>query len=290
LEHQPLASFFSGIALFVVLGPLLFLLLVSVAGIPVIPFVICALIVAALFGKVAVYAFTGQQIGRGLRLKDLSLPLVLLLGTILFYLIYMVPVLGFAVWGIATLFGVGAVLLSAFGSLRPEPAASVGFVPPPAAAPGSASLGSAESASAMPSAPPAVTAIPPVVSALDVALLPRVGFWRRLLATALDFVLLCLLIPVAGPFFLVIWAAYHVAMWSWKGTTIGGIVMSVKIVRTDGKPVDFAVALVRSLSSFFSAFALFLGFFWAGWDRERQAWHDKIAGTIVVRVPRVSLI
>jgi uncharacterized RDD family membrane protein YckC len=125
-----------------------------------------------------------------------------------------------------------------------------------------------------------------LLSASEAALLPHVGFWRRLLATILDFVLLCLLIPLTGPLFLIIWAAYHVVMWSWIGTTIGGIVMRIKIVRLDGQPIDFAVALVRSLSSFFSAFALFLGFFWAGWDRERQAWHDKIAGTFVVRIPK----
>ncbi len=35
-----------------------------------------------------------------------------------------------------------------------------------------------------------------------------------------------------------------------------------------------------------SALAMFLGFFWAGWDPEMQSWHDRIAGTIVVRVPK----
>jgi uncharacterized RDD family membrane protein YckC len=29
-----------------------------------------------------------------------------------------------------------------------------------------------------------------------------------------------------------------------------------------------------------------LGFFWIAFDHERQAWHDKIAGTVVVRVPK----
>jgi uncharacterized RDD family membrane protein YckC len=129
------------------------------------------------------------------------------------------------------------------------------------------------------------------ITAPDFALLPRVGFWRRFCATTLDFLLLCLLIHLTGPLFLGVWAAYHILMWAWQGTTIGGIIMGMKIVRTDGQPINFGVALVRSLSSFFSAFALFLGFFWAGWDRERQAWHDKIAGTIVVKVPRgVALI
>ena len=30
----------------------------------------------------------------------------------------------------------------------------------------------------------------------------------------------------------------------------------------------------------------FLGFLWIAWDAERQAWHDKIAGTVVLKLPR----
>jgi uncharacterized RDD family membrane protein YckC len=57
-------------------------------------------------------------------------------------------------------------------------------------------------------------------------------------------------------------------------------------VRTDGRPINFSVALVRSLLSIFSMMVIFLGFLWAAWDREKQTWHDKIAGTVVVKVPR----
>ena len=80
--------------------------------------------------------------------------------------------------------------------------------------------------------------------------------------------------------------AYHFALWSWKGTTLGGIVLGIQIVRTDGRPIDYGVALVRCLSAIFSALALCLGFFWVAWDRDKQSWHDKIAGTVIVRVPR----
>jgi uncharacterized RDD family membrane protein YckC len=45
------------------------------------------------------------------------------------------------------------------------------------------------------------------------------------------------------------------------------------------------------LASVFSAVALGLGFFWAGWTRNRQSWHDRIAGTVIVRMPKgMSLI
>lgn len=283
VEQQPVVSFFVGLLLFVLLGPLLFLLVVSVAGILVIPFVVCALVAATLFGKIAVYSYAGQQVSRQFPALNLTLPGVLLLGFVLFYILYMVPILGFAVWGVVTLIGFGAVLLASFGSFRrDEPSRPVPFA-----------MGAGAGADPFPTADLGTStgAFPPMLAPSDVVLLPRVGFWRRFCAASLDFILLGLLLHVTGPFFIAVWAGYHVAMWAWKGTTIGGIVMNIKVVRTDGQPVDFAVALVRSLSSFFSAFALFLGFFWAGWDRERQAWHDKIAGTVVVKVPKgMSLI
>jgi uncharacterized RDD family membrane protein YckC len=75
-------------------------------------------------------------------------------------------------------------------------------------------------------------------------------------------------------------------MWTWKGTTIGGIVLNLKVVRHDGGPLNFLVAFVRALAAAFSAMVFFLGFFWIGWGGEKQGWHDKIAGTVVVRLPR----
>ena len=48
----------------------------------------------------------------------------------------------------------------------------------------------------------------------------------------------------------------------------------------------FAEALVRGLTGIFSLAVVGLGFFWILRDPERQAWHDRIAGTYVVKVPR----
>ena len=41
-------------------------------------------------------------------------------------------------------------------------------------------------------------------------------------------------------------------------------------------------ALARILLFNLSAIVFFLGFFWVIFDRNRQAWHDKIVGTYVV--------
>ena len=117
-------------------------------------------------------------------------------------------------------------------------------------------------------------------------LLPRAGFWIRFLASMLDWILLSLLVPVAGPLIVLVAVVYFVAMWTWRGTTVGSLVFGLKVVCTNGEPVNLMIALVRSLASVFSGLVLFLGFFWAGWDREKQSWHDKIAGTVVVEMPK----
>jgi uncharacterized RDD family membrane protein YckC len=91
------------------------------------------------------------------------------------------------------------------------------------------------------------------------------------------------LFRVHGPALILIWTVYHIVMWGLKGATIGGMMVGTRIIRNDGSPIDFSVAVVRALASFLSAAALLLGFFWAGWSAQKQAWHDTIAGTYVVK-------
>jgi uncharacterized RDD family membrane protein YckC len=79
---------------------------------------------------------------------------------------------------------------------------------------------------------------------------------------------------------------YHVGFWTWKQTTIGGIICQLRVVRTDGSAMRFAEAFIRALSGIFSLVLAGIGFLWILRDPERQAWHDRIAGTFVVNVPR----
>ena len=144
-----------------------------------------------------------------------------------------------------------------------------------------------------PAGPPVIAALPPVISA---ATLPRAGFWLRVGATLLDVVMVGLifgllhgvfspLVRLGGSFPL--WfAIYHVLMWGTKGTTIGGIICGLKLVRLDDRPIDWGVAIVRALSAFLSLCVAGLGFIWVAFDDEKQSWHDKIAGTTIVRVPK----
>jgi uncharacterized RDD family membrane protein YckC len=105
-------------------------------------------------------------------------------------------------------------------------------------------------------------------------------------AAFLDVVLICVLAAWVGPFAPVVGLAYFAGMWAWKQTSIGGIVLGLKVARLDGGQVTFAVSLVRALAAGFSIFVLFLGFLWIAWDKEKQGWHDKIAGTVVLKTPR----
>ena len=120
---------------------------------------------------------------------------------------------------------------------------------------------------------------------------PRASFRDRLLAFVLDVILVLIaqelfdLTRRDSAIFLLL-LAYHIGFWTWKGTTVGGIICQLRLVRVDGASVRFVDALVRGLSSIFSLAVLGLGCLWILRDPERQAWHDKIAGTYVVKVPR----
>jgi uncharacterized RDD family membrane protein YckC len=80
--------------------------------------------------------------------------------------------------------------------------------------------------------------------------------------------------------------AYCALFWAWQGTTLGGIVCNLRITRADGKRLEFVDAFVRALGAVLSVAAFGIGFLWILRDPQQQAWHDKIAGTIVVKVPK----
>jgi uncharacterized RDD family membrane protein YckC len=135
----------------------------------------------------------------------------------------------------------------------------------------------------------------PVAVASELVMLPHATFLDRLAAFVLDLILVSILAAMLGDLFetrhgpnpfLLLLLAYHIGFWAWKGTTVGGIICQLRVVRVDGEPLRWVDALVRGLSSIFSLAVLGLGFLWILKDPDRQAWHDRIAGTYVVKVPR----
>lgn len=79
-------------------------------------------------------------------------------------------------------------------------------------------------------------------------------------------------------------ALYSVLLWvNWNGQTLGKKVMKIKVVTESGKAVGYKEAVVRFLGYILSGAVLGLGFLWIIWDKKKQGWHDKIAGTLVVK-------
>lgn len=82
----------------------------------------------------------------------------------------------------------------------------------------------------------------------------------------------------------VISVGYYVYTWA-IGTSVGMKVLGLRMVRADsGDAPGFGRAVVRYIVAILSSIPLGLGYFWAIWDGQKQTWHDKAAGTIVIKV------
>jgi uncharacterized RDD family membrane protein YckC/cytoskeletal protein CcmA (bactofilin family) len=295
-ETQPGHTILAALCAALLTPVLLVLLCVTVIGIAAVPFVIFALICVGLFGKAVMLAWLGGRIMGRPGAGSTSHPaLAVLLGGAVVLLLYVVPVLGFLVYKILGFLGLGAVVYTLILASRanrtakegpragvgsPPPASPPPAAPPPASpAPDTAGFGPASAAASAPAA-----AAPPAVSAAS----PRAGFWIRMLALLLDGLLVGFSMSVlhAHHLELIVLATYGAVMWKLRGSTIGGIVLDLHVVRLDGRPLDWETAIVRALSCFLSLAVVGLGFFWIAFDANHQGWHDKIAGTIVVRVPK----
>jgi len=140
--------------------------------------------------------------------------------------------------------------------------------------------------------------------------LEHAGFWIRVVATVLDTLLIMLLtFPlliaiygwayfdlektgfIAGPAdFLLSWVAPSVAVivfWMYKQATPGKMALSLRIVDAESGSLPSAGQCVgRYFAYFVSMIPLGLGLLWIAFDKRKQGWHDKLAGTVVVRASK----
>lgn len=74
-----------------------------------------------------------------------------------------------------------------------------------------------------------------------------------------------------------------IGFWVLKQGTPGKILLKMKIVdaKTGGCPT-MKQWIIRYLGYIPAMIVFFLGFFWIVWDKKKQGWHDKLAGTVVV--------
>ena len=75
-----------------------------------------------------------------------------------------------------------------------------------------------------------------------------------------------------------------ITFWMVKQATPGKMAVSTRIVDADSGNAASAAQLIGRYFAYFAAcIPLGLGILWVAFDRRKQGWHDKLAGTVVVR-------
>jgi uncharacterized RDD family membrane protein YckC len=90
---------------------------------------------------------------------------------------------------------------------------------------------------------------------------------------------LALMLLLLGP------ALYFVACWANGGQTLGYRALGLKLVRTDGSQPGTGSAIARCLGLMMCLTMIpgVLGIMWMLWDDRKQALHDKMSDTLVVK-------
>ena len=139
----------------------------------------------------------------------------------------------------------------------------------------------------------------------DATELEYVGFWARVWASMIDTVLMMVvIIPVLFAIYgrehlasgieitgqanfllsYILPAVAVIAFWSTKHATPGKMAIGAIIVDAKtGQPPSLKQHVIRYLGYFVSTIPFCLGLIWVGIDKRKQGWHDKLAGTVVVR-------
>jgi len=142
--------------------------------------------------------------------------------------------------------------------------------------------------------------------------LEYVGFWIRVWASIIDTILIMLVtFPllvsvygtdyfepevssfITGPAdFLISWVFPAVAVivfWIYKSATPGKMAISAKIVDAQtGEKASKGQLIGRYFGYYISTIPLGLGIIWIALDKRKQGWHDKLAGTVVVRMKKTG--
>ena len=144
-----------------------------------------------------------------------------------------------------------------------------------------------------------------------------IGFWKRFLAYVLDIIPIYLVVVGIAYFLLgfdqtlsdymngdrslesrvhflsernkvrdttlLIWILYGLFMdcSKFQGTH-GKIIMGIIVVNKEGGKITLNQSVIRALMKIVGAVPIFLGYVWAGFRKDKAAWHDMAAKTRVV--------
>ncbi|KRT54159.1 putative membrane protein YckC, RDD family [endosymbiont of Ridgeia piscesae] len=132
-----------------------------------------------------------------------------------------------------------------------------------------------------------------------------IGFWKRTAASIIDSILITL---VTAPILIQLYGVEYfqstqpiygsgelllnylfpaiavLVFWHFRSATPGKMLFNARVVdaKSFGKP-STGQLIGRYLGYYLSILGLGLGFLWIIWDKRKQGWHDKLAGTLVIR-------
>ena len=136
---------------------------------------------------------------------------------------------------------------------------------------------------------------------------PPAGFWIRVVAALIDFVIFMLVRGALSLLARIVWrsdaatlgiegvlgtttalfaALYVILLHAFEGQTIGKLVVRVRVVGLDGAPPALGASVLRFFAYFASLLPFATGFLMAGLRSDRRALHDLLAGTRVERLGR----
>ena len=312
LTDRPLDSLLIGIVAVPLSFVVVFILALSLVGALALPLTLPLVAGGVLIGRAAILRVIGIRCLQALGLSSPTPAAAFATGAIALSGLFLVPFLGFLTWSAINTWALGAVCLALIRRNRPE-------TPDPATHPSRNAPSPAITPDPIASNPSTQTDGPPVTtmnitptllisdpvppaepppSPEVVATAARPDFARRLTALIIDWVPILIVLNLLpeglerrlvasdldGLLRVAAGVAYFTLFIAWRGSTPGGIITGVRVVRLDGTPVDRKVALVRSLAAILSTACLGLGWFAASWDL--RTWHDRLAGTVVIRDPK----
>jgi uncharacterized RDD family membrane protein YckC len=144
------------------------------------------------------------------------------------------------------------------------------------------------------------------------------GFWRRLLAFAIDSIILYFVslvlflvglialklggvsfgstimtgdIPLGTGLFATVYVVtillngmiYFIWFHGTIGQTPGKMLFGLRVIQISGEKMTLGLAFLRWVGCLVSGLVFLLGFIWIAFDGRKQGWHDKIAATLVIR-------
>lgn len=131
---------------------------------------------------------------------------------------------------------------------------------------------------------------------MDTKIFKKATFTERLIATIIDYIILFLISLIFSQILaqeaklvstLSTWvvALLYSILFTWKyGQTPGKKLLKIKVVDTNYQPISFGTASLRETIGKAISGAFNLGYLWVLIDKKKQAWHDKLAHTYVVKL------